>query len=226
MIEQFQNYLLAQGNQSYKKFTAKLVPNVDENLIIGVRWTPELRAFTKNFFAGNFDQFLNSLPHKFYEENLIHAHIISEIKTYAECLREVKKFLPYVDNWGVCDSIIPKVFRKYAPEFESEVLTFLQSEQPYTVRFALVMLLKFYLDENFSEKYLAAAAQVNSQNYYVQMAAAWFFAESLAKNFDATLNFLQQKKIPPAVHNKAIQKALESRRIPSLQKNNLRTLKY
>lgn len=226
MIDAFQKYLLAQGDESYRKFTAKLVPTVDAGLIIGVRWTPELRNFTKKFFGGKFDEFLNALPHKFYEENLIHAHIISSMKDCEECLREVKKFLPYVDNWGVCDSLIPKVFKKHAPELEPEILNLLQAENPYAVRFALLMLLKFYLGDNFSEKYLSAAAEIKSDNYYVKMAAAWFFAEALVKHYDAAKIYLQQKKLAPWIHNKTIQKAVESRRISDEQKNFLRTLKY
>lgn len=225
IIENFQKELLAQCDEHYKEFQAKLVPNVDKNLIIGLKWTPELRTFTKNFFNGNFAPFLNSLPHKYYEENLIHAHLISEMKNYSECLSEVRKFLPFVDNWGVCDSIIPKIFKKHAAEFEPEIFNFLQSENPYSIRFALVMLLKFYLDENFDEKYLHWAAQIKSENYYVQMAAAWFFAEALIKQYDSTVIYLEQKKISAQIHNKTIQKAVESRRISDMQKKYLRTLK-
>ena len=224
-IADFQKELLAQGNESYKKFTAKLVPNVDENFIIGLKWTPQLRTFTKNFFGGNLEPFLNSLPHKYYEENLIHAHLISEMKNFFECLREVKKFLPYVDNWGVCDSIIPKIFKKHVQELEPEILNFLKSENPYAVRFALLMLLKFYLGENFNEKYLAAAAEIKSENYYVQMAAAWFFTEALIKQYDSAKIYLEQKKLVPWIQNKTIQKAVESYRISDAQKNYLRTLK-
>ena len=225
IIEDFQKELLARCDENYKEFQSKLVPNVNKNLIIGLKWTPELRTFTKNFFSGNFALFINSLPHKYYEENLIHAHLISEMKNYSECLSEVRKFLPYVDNWGVCDSIIPKIFKKHAAELEPEIFNFLQSEKPYTVRFALLMLLKFYLDEKFDEKYLQWAAQIKSENYYVQMAAAWFFTEALIKQYDSTVIYLEQKKISAQIHDKTIQKAVESRRISDMQKKYLRNLK-
>ena len=213
------------GSEKYRDFQSKLVPNISKETILGVK-TPDMRKIAKEINGTKeAEEFLAELPHKYYEENLIHAHLISEMKNFFECLREVKKFLPYVDNWGVCDSIIPKIFKKHVQELEPEILNFLKSENPYAVRFALLMLLKFYLGENFNEKYLAAAAEIKSENYYVQMAAAWFFTEALIKQYDSAKIYLEQKKLVPWIQNKTIQKAVESYRISDAQKNYLRTLK-
>ena len=220
-----QEKLFELRDEGYKIFSAKLLPTVDKEKIIGVR-SPALQKFAKNYFQDkDTAEFLNDLPHEYFEENSIHALIISEMKNYSECLRAVKNFLPYVDNWGTCDSLIPKIFSKHTTELEGEIKIWLESEKIYTVRFAISMLMKFYLEENFDEKYLHWVAKVNSDEYYVEMMAAWFFTEALVKQYDAAIIFLEQKLLSPSVHKKTIQKAVESRRISLETKNYLKSLR-
>ena len=223
--ENLRRELFKLRDETYRDFQAKSVPNVEREKFIGIR-TPVLCSFAKKYF-GDADKksFLDDLPHKYFEENSIHALIVSEMKDFDECLTAVKNFLPHVDNWGTCDSISPKIFKRHTDELEAEISTWLSSKQPYTVRFGLSMLMKFYLGEKFHVKYLQRAANVHSENYYVNMMAAWLFATALAKHFDATIKFLTQRKLSPQVHNKTLRKALESRRITDEQKIFLRGLK-
>ena len=220
-----QEKLFELRDEGYKNFQAKLLPTVDKEKIIGVR-SPALKKFAKKFFQDkDTAEFLNDLPHRYFEENSIHAAIISEMKNYSDCLQAVKNFLPYVDNWATCDSFIPKIFSKYTAELEGEIKIWLGSDKTYTVRFAILMLMKFYLEENFDEKYLRWVAKIKSAEYYVQMMAAWFFAEALVKQYDATIVYLEQKLLSPSVHKKTIQKAVESRRISLETKNYLKSLR-
>ena len=209
----------------YKNFNAKLLPTVDKNKIIGVR-NPELRKLTKNFFQHNDAQnFLDNLPHNFFEENSVHAILLSEMKDFSDCLREVKKFLPYIDNWAICDSLVPKIFSKHTAELEGEIETWLASNETYTIRFGISMLMKFYLDKNFDKKYLQKVSEIKSTEYYVEMMAAWFFAEALFKQYDSAIIFLQDKKLSPQVHRMTIQKAVDSRRISADTKIYLKSLR-
>lgn len=219
-----QKKLFELRDEDYKNFQAKLLPTVDKNKIIGVR-SPALKKLAKNFFEDGAENFLNDLPHKFFEENSIHALIISEMKNYSECLRATKNFLPYVDNWATCDSFIPKIFSKHTAELEREIKIWLDSEKIFTVRFAILMLMKFYFGKNFDEKYLLWVAKIETSEYYIETAAAWFFAEALVKQFDAAIIFLERKLLTPSVHKKTIQKAVESRRISLELKNFLRSLR-
>lgn len=220
-----QEKLFELQDAEYKNFQAKLLPTVDKEKIIGVR-SPALKKFAKNYFQDkDTADFLNNLPHEYFEENSIHALIISEMKNYSECLRAVKNFLPYVDNWATCDSLIPKIFSKHTAELECEIKIWLESEKIYTVRFAISMLMKFYLEENFDEKYLRCVAKIKSEDHYIQMMAAWFFAEALIKQYDATVMFLENKLLPSKIHGKTIQKAVESRRISDNTKNYLKSLR-
>lgn len=220
-----QEKLFELRDEGYKNFSAKLLPTVDKEKIIGVR-SPALQKFAKKFFQNeDTAEFLNDLPHEYFEENSIHALIISEMKNYSDCLRAVKNFLPYVDNWGTCDSLIPKIFSRHTAELEGEIKIWLESEETYTVRFAISMLMKFYLGENFDEKYLHWVAKINSDEYYIEMMAAWFFAEALVKQYDAAIVYLEQKLLSPSVHKKTIQKAVESRRISFETKNFLKSLR-
>ena len=209
----------------YKNFNAKLLPTVDKNKIIGVR-NPELRKLTKNFFKHNDAQnFLDNLPHNFFEENSVHAILLSEMKDFSVCLHEVKKFLPYIDNWAICDSLVPKIFSKHTTELEGEIETWLASNETYTDRFGISMLMKFYLDKNFNKKYLTWVATVRQNDYYVEMMAAWYFAEALIKQYNTAIIFLQENLLSASVHRKTIQKAVESRRISEDKKIYLKTLR-
>lgn len=224
-IEKLREKLFELQDLKYKKFQSKLLPTVAEDKIIGVR-SPELYKFTKNFFREQDTEiFLNSLPHKYFEENSIHSILLCEMKNFETCLQEVKKFLPYVDNWGHCDSLVPKVFSKHTAELEDEIKIFLDSNSTYTVRFGILMLMKFYLDKNFDEKYLHWVAEIQTNEYYVEMMAAWFFAESLVKQYDAAIIFLEENFLSPSVHKKTIQKAVDSKRISDDKKIFLRSLR-
>ena len=221
-LSEFHAKLTALRDTPAKNFSVSLLPTVDENFILGIK-IPALRKFAKNFFADtDAAAFLNALPHIFFEENLIHAFIVADMKNYAECLAATEKFLPYIDNWGVCDSFVPKIFRRYLDELEPEISRWLQADGEYVVRFGLSLLMKFY---PFDEKFLNLAASARCEKYYSQMMAAWYFATALAKNFDAAAIFLEQRRLPRWVHNKTIQKARESLRLSDAQKKYLQGLK-
>ena len=209
----------------YRDFQAKLLPTVDKEKIIGVR-SPELCKLAKKFFQDNYaENFLQDLPHKYFEENSIHTILICEMKNYSACLEEVKKFLPHLDNWGNCDSLIPKIFAKHTAELEGEIKNWLASNSTFTVRFGILMLMKFYLGANFDKKYLKQVAEIKSANYYIEMMEAWFFAEALIKQYDAAIIYLQEKLLSSSVHRKTIQKAVESRRISADKKIYLKSLR-
>lgn len=209
----------------YKNFQSKLIPTVDDEKIIGVR-VPKLRKLAKDFFQSHgAENFFDSLPHKFFEENFIHVILLSNMKNFDKCLREVKNFLPYVDNWAICDSLVPKIFSKHTAELEDEIKIFLNSNSVYTVRFGILMLMKFYLGKNFDEKYLRWVAEVQNENYYVEMMAAWFFAEALIKQYDSAIIFLEENFLSESVRKKTIQKAVESRRISEEKKFYLKSLR-
>ena len=224
-VENLRRELFKLKDDDYKNFQAKIVPTVDREKFIGIR-TADLCNFVKNYFHdADKEFFLNCLPHKYFEEDSIHALLISEIKNFDECLNATKIFLPHVDNWATCDSISPKIFARYTDELYPEILNWLEAEHVYTIRFGLSMLMKFYLGKNFDVKYLERAAEVRSEEYYVEMMVAWLFATALAKHYDAAIKFLTERKLAPRIHNRTIRKALESRRITTEQKNYLRGLK-
>lgn len=212
--------LFALQDQTYRAFNAKLLPTVDPNTIIGVR-IPQLRALAKTSSR----EALGPLPHDWYEENVLHAFCIESIKDYDECIGALEEFLPYVDNWAVCDCMRPKCFKKHKARLVERIRVWLQSDHVYTVRFAIEMLMVHYLDEEFSEIYPQWVSLVYSDNYYVNMMAAWYFATALAKQYCAVIGYLEQERLPVWVHNKTIQKAIESYRITEEQKNYLRTLR-
>ena len=224
-FEELHEKLFALQDSDYKNFVAKLLPTVDKEKIIGVR-TAALCTLAEKFFQNNDkEKFLNNLPHKYFEENSIHVLLLSEMKNFDECLQAVKIFLPYVDNWANCDSLVPKIFSKHTAELEDEIKTFLNSDSTYTIRFGILMLMKFYLGENFDEKYLYWVAEVKNKNYYVEMMAAWFFAEALIKQYDSAIIFLQKNFLSADVHRKTIQKAADSRRISADKKIYLKSLR-
>ena len=217
--------LFALQDLKYKEFHKRLIPTIDEDTIIGVR-IPALRALVKEFSATEeAAEFMKELPHPYYEENNVHAFLIEKIKGYDTCIRELDKFLPYVDNWATCDSMAPKVLKKHLPELMDKIKEWLASDQIYTVRYGIGLLMKFYLDEAFEEKYLQMVADVQSEEYYINMMIAWYFATALAKHYEKSLSYLEEQKLDVWTHNKTIQKAVESHRITPEQKAYLKTLK-
>lgn len=209
----------------YQAFQSKLIPTVDPKTVIGVR-TPQLRKLAKELAGSEeAEEFLKELPHTYYEENNLHGFLIESIKDYDTCIRELDIFLPYVDNWATCDMMAPKVFKKHLPVFMGKIKEWIASGDTYTVRFAIGMLMKFYLDERFTPEYPELVAAVRSEEYYVKMMIAWYFATALAKQYDAVLPYIQEQRLDVWTHNKAIQKAVESYRITPEQKMYLKGLK-
>lgn len=217
--------LFSMQDLKYRDFQSKLISTLDPESIIGVR-TPQLRALAKEIAKSDTaDPFLSDLPHRYFEENQLHSFIICGIKDYSECIRRLEIFLPYVDNWATCDQLSPKVFKKYRNDLIRYIPDWLDSDRTYTVRFGIGMLMEHYLDEDFCAEYLEMAASVRSDEYYVNMMTAWYFATALAKQYDAVLPFLTKQRLDTWTHNKTVQKAIESYRITPDQKEYLRTLR-
>lgn len=219
-----QEKLFALKDDSYRNFHAKLIPNIEKERIIGVR-TPELRKFAKELSKSEHrDDFLRILPHRYYEENNLHAFLIETIKDYDGCIAALDRFLPFVDNWATCDTMSPKVLGKNKDRLISDIDRWLSDDKTYTIRFGLGMLMKHFLDEDFSLEYPERAAGIISEEYYVNMMIAWYFATALSKQYASIIPYLEQKRLCPWVHNKTIRKAIESYRITKEQKAYLRTL--
>lgn len=217
--------LFAMAEMEYGQFQAKLIPTVDPALILGVRM-PKLRALAREISgSAEAEDFLRVLPHTYYEENQLHAALIERIRDYPACLAATELFLPFVDNWATCDCFSPKVFGKNRAALLDEIRRWIAAEKTYTVRFAVKQLMTWYLDESFFPECLAMVAAVDSADYYVKMMVAWFFATALAKQYEAALPYLEQERLPVWVHNKTIQKAVESYRITPEQKIYLRSLR-
>lgn len=209
----------------YRDMQIKIIPSVDADSIIGVR-TPELRSMAKRLSKNeDIRVFLDDLPHRYFDENQLHAFIISEIKDYETCVKEVERFLPYVDNWATCDQMSPKVFKKHKEDLLKKIKTWMSSSEPYSIRFGIEMLMSHYLDEDFDIAYPDMVATVRSDEYYVNMMIAWYFATALAKQYDKILPYIKEKRLDVWTHNKAIQKAVESYRISSEQKEYLKNLR-
>ena len=225
LIEKIREELKLLQDTKYRDLQVRTIPTVKPETIIGVR-TPELRKMAKQWgSAEDIGTFLDDLPHAFFEENQLHAFIVSGMKDYGECVRALNRFLPYVDNWATCDQMSPRVFRKHRTELPEEIGKWTGSAEPYTVRFGVGMLMEHYLDEDFDMKYPEAVASLRSEEYYVNMMIAWYFATALAKQYEAVLPYIEQRRLDRWVHNKAIQKAAESFRITPEQKEYLKTLK-
>ncbi len=223
--EQMQKELFALQDLKYRDFHSKLLPGVDKEIIIGIR-TPVLRKFAKEFSKRKeAEEFLQDLPHQYYEENNLHMMIITGIKDYDKCLEEIKKFVPYINNWATCDLPLPKCFGKHKEELLPQIREWIASDHTYTIRYGLGTLMSLYLDENFKPEYLELAASVRSEEYYVNMMMAWYFATALAKQWEATVPYIEQRKLPQWVHRKTIQKAVESYRITSEQKTYLKSFR-
>ena len=209
----------------YAEFQSKLMPTVPRETFIGVR-VPEVRKLAKSYSKDKeCQEFLKKLPHQYYDENMLHGLLLSEMKDYDACISAVDIFLPYVDNWAVCDIMAPKVFKKHKEELLEKIKIWATSDQVYTCRFGLEMLMTHFLDEDYKPEYLEIAAGVHSEEYYVNMMIAWFFATALAKQWDTTILYITENRLSEWVHNKTIQKARESYRITDEQKKFLKGLK-
>ena len=225
VIEKVQAELFEMQDLTYRDFHAKLMPTIDKETVIGVR-TPMLRAYAKKFGkTADAVTFLEVLPHKYYEENNLHGLLIEQIKDYPACIAAIERFLPYVDNWATCDMIALHTMKKHLDVFIQEVYSWMASDHPYIVRFGIGMLMRYYLDEQFKPEYPEKVAEIKSDEYYVNMMRAWYFATALAKQYDQILPYLEEKKLDTWTHNKTIQKAVESYRIAAEQKCYLRTLR-
>lgn len=210
-------------DNKYKDFNSKLIPNIPKESIIGVK-IPIIRNIAKKYKDKSIEIF-NSLPHKYYEENIIHGFLISEIKDYDDCIIELERFLPYIDNWAVCDTLNPKVFKKNTDKLIIKVKEWIKSKNTYTIRFGIRMLMNYYLDDNFKKEYLELISNIKSEEYYINMMIAWYYATALAKQYESTIVLLETKKLNKWIHNKTIQKAIESNRIDDINKNYLKSLK-
>ena len=212
-------------DDAYREFLAKLVPNIPKETILGVR-TPEMRKIAKEVFESTErDAFLNDLPHRYYEENLIHFFVLAMMKDFDECVRRVEVFLPYVDCWPASDQATPKAFRKHHEKLLPYIRKWIASDHVYTARFGLRMLMNEFLDADFKEEYLVLAASKQGEDYYLKMMIAWFFATALAKRYDETVPYLEQHRLDEWVHKKAIRKAIESFRVSDAHKEYLKRLR-
>jgi len=220
-----QKTLFSMQDKKYAAFQAKLTPNLTLEDFIGVR-TPDLKKFAKQLYKeGDYQEFLNDLPHKYFDENQLHAFIIAEIKDYDTCIKEVNNFLPYVNNWATCDQLSPKSFKKNKDKLLKEIKVWIKSKETYTVRFAIGNLMRHYLEEDFDKKYPEMVSKVKSDEYYINMMIAWYFATALAKQYDSVLPYVTDNKLDVWTHNKTIQKAVESDRITPQQKDYLKSFK-
>ena len=220
-----QERLFALQDEKYREFHRSLIPGLPRENIIGIR-IPAMRKLAKEFVKEpEAIVFLKQLPHTYYDENTLHALLIAEIKDYDACMEAVEAFLPYIDNWAVCDGFSPKVFGKHKAELLEKIRLWIPSEHIYTCRFGIGMLMRWFLDEDFQPGYLELPAAVRSEEYYVNMMTAWFFATALAKQWNAAIPYLEQNRLDPWTHNKTIQKARESYRITTEQKEYLKRLK-
>lgn len=225
IITNVQTRLFELQDLKYRDFHAKLMLTVNKEKIIGVR-TPALRVFAKKY--GKTDEakeYLQILPHQYYEENNLHGLLIEQIKDYDTCLEELERFLPYIDNWATCDMLAVKVVKNHLDTFIDEVYRWMESDHAYTIRFGISMLMRYYLEDAFQMEYPEKVAQIRSEEYYVNMMCAWYFATALAKQYDKILPFIEKQKLDVWTHNKTIQKAIESYRITPEQKEYLRGLK-
>lgn len=225
LTDEIRDRLFAMRDEKYGAFQSKLIPTAAGEAFIGVR-TPDLRKYAKELVKRDgVQQFLDDLPHRYFDENQLHAFILSELKDYDRCMDEVCRFLPYVDNWATCDQLSPKVFRKHRPELLEHIREWIASGETYTVRFAVGMLMEHFLDEDFDPAYPEMVAAIRSEEYYVRMMVAWYFATALAKQYDAVLPYIRDRRLDDWTHQKTIQKAVESYRIPDERKVLLKSLR-
>lgn len=225
ITKEIQNKLFEMQDQKYQKFHSALMPTILKTKVIGVR-VPRLKDYAKTLKTVDVSGFLNTLPHKFYEENNLHAFLIAEIKYFDQCITAVNRFLPFVDNWATCDSLRPKCFKDNSEKLLNEIKKWLRSKHTYTIRFGIEMLMVHFLGNSFQPKFLNMVAEIKSQEYYVNMMIAWYFATALAKHWQETIVVLEKHILSKDVHNKTIQKAVESCRITLNQKQYLKTLRW
>lgn len=221
----YSDKLLAYEDKEYGDFQAKLTPTISRDFIIGIR-VPNIRMLAKECIKDeNVNTFLDELPHQYYDENMLHAAIICEIKDYEECIRRIEQFLPYVDNWAVCDTIVPKIFKKRKDTLLDKAAEWMESKEEFTVRYGIAVIMRYYLDKDFKKEYLDKPASIRSDKYYINMMNAWLFATALAKQWDDTIVYLENNCFDVWVHNKTIQKARESFRVTDEHKEYLKSLK-
>lgn len=217
--------LFSMQDLKYRDFNASLIPTVDKETVIGIR-TPILRKFAKEFGkTEDAKAFLSVLPHGYFEENNLHAFLIEQIKDYDEVVSALDRFLPYVDNWASCDCMNPKVLGKYPEKLIEKAYEWISDDRTYVKRYGIGMLMRYFLDENFKREYLDTVSCIRSDEYYVNMMVAWYFATALAKQYESTLAYIEEHRLDTWTHNKAIQKAIESYRITDEQKEYLKTLR-
>lgn len=217
--------LLSYQDEKYKDFQSKLVPNIDKNTIIGVR-TPQMRKIVKEIYdTTEANEFLQALPHKYYEENLIHFFLISKIKNFDECVKAVEKFLPYIDCWPVCDQATPVVFKKNHYKLLPFIKKWIDSNHVYTARFGMRMLMNEFLNDDFKEEYLEWVSSKKNDDYYLKMMVAWFFATALAKQYNSTIKYIENRTLDSWIHRKTIQKAVESYRVTYEHKEYLKSFR-
>lgn len=225
ILNDIRTELFKMQDMDYRDFNSKLIPTVDKESMIGIR-TPELRKYAKAIGKKEeVKEFLQALPHKYFDENQLHAFIISEIKDFKNCIDEINIFLPYIDNWATCDQLSPKVFKKHHSELFAYIKDWLKSDKVYTLRFGIGMLMEHFLDEDFDIIYPETVSKIRSDEYYVNMMIAWYFATALAKQYESILPFIENRSLDIWTHNKAIQKAVESLRISDEKKEYLKSLK-
>ena len=225
ITERIREELFSMQDLSYREFHSRLMPDVEKDTVIGIR-VPVLRKYVKELAKDpEIGEFLEDLPHRYYEENNVHGFLIQQMKEYGQCMEELEKFLPYIINWATCDMTSPKVFKKHKEELLEAVRRWIVSDHVYTVRYGIGMLMQHYLDEDFREEYPQMVSEIRSEEYYVNMMIAWYFATALAKQYETILPYIEKQKLDVWTHNKTIQKACESYRITSEQKAYLRTLK-
>ena len=223
--EKIINMLFSLKDEKYKDFQAPLIPNIEKKTIIGVR-TPDLKILVKSIKNDeDTKDFLNILPHEYFDEYQIHAFLINEIKDFSECIKYTESFLPFTDNWATCDSLNPKVFKKEKQNLIPYIFKWIKDDHTYTVRFSIKMLMAHFLDSDFSDEYPQMVSTLRSDEYYINMMISWYFATALAKQYNFVISYIENKVLPLWVHNKTIQKAIESRRITESQKQYLRSLK-
>ena len=225
-MTKIQEMLFQNQDLKYKEFHAKLMPTINPESIIGVR-TPVIRTLAKDLFKNNFElvnNFFLELPHKYYEENNLHAFLIEQIKDFSECVLQTQKFLPFIDNWATCDSFKPKTFKKNLPQLLELSKTWIKSSHTYTCRFGMGCFMNYFLDDQFSPDYFDLILSIKNNDYYIKMMKAWYFATALAKQWSDTIPYIEQRMLPADVHKKTIRKAIESYRITAEQKAHLRQL--
>lgn len=225
MVKDIEIILFEKRDLKYKEFQAKLIPNIDPDTVIGVR-TPDLKELAKNIYrSGGYEDFLNDLPHRYFDENQLHSFILCNIKDYDITISYVNSFLRYVDNWATCDQLSPRSFSKNKDKLICDIKKWISSEHNYTIRFAIEMLMSHFLGDDFKLEYSEMVAQIDSDDYYIKMMQAWYFATALVKNHDIILPYLTENRLGTWVHNKTIQKAVESYRIDQQEKEYLKSIK-